>query len=183
MAVPNNSRWLRAVAAVILLLNTVGCASDSGEAPIKTQPAVGRTYPDAPLLDQVVKCMNDKGWEVIVEWQGGYRGPEMNSDLSSQWIAASNECAEAAGYFDPQLNQAQVRELYRQEVATHACIVALGEASDQPPSEQTYVDTYGTGRQYYAIAAVLAAQLPNPETERIAKKCVPPTWFLNVSGL
>lgn len=175
------SLWAGATA--LLMLTSAGCAIDPGATPSNTPLASERTYPEAPLLDRVVDCMHEKGWEVIVGWESGYTGPEMNADLSSQWITASNECAEAAGYFDPQLNTAQIKELYHQEVATHECIVALRGASDQPPSEQTYIDTYRSASQYYAIAAVLAAQLPQSETKRIAEKCVPPTWFLNVSGL
>lgn len=170
------------LAAAFSLVSVVGCANANDiDLPNPAVSAAEQDYPEAPLLEAIEECMNDQGWEIIVDpAEAGYSGPEMSPELSAQWIQASNACAEEVGYFDPQLNLSQQRELYEQEVSTHECIVALGQPSDRPPTEQVYLDTYGTGDQYFAIGALAAAQMPIRD---VALQCPPPTWFLNVSGL
>jgi hypothetical protein len=127
--------------------------------------------------------MEDAGWEVQVDWQGGFSGPEMSSDSAAQWTDASDACADEVGYFDVALNDSQLAELYEQEVDEHDCLIALGQPSDEPPSAQTYVESYQSATQYFAIAKVLALQLPDSQTKKITQECAPPTWFLNVSGM
>lgn len=169
-----------AVAACTIL---AGCTSvQAGDSPADGPPiSSNQDYPEAPLLEAIEQCMNELGWEIVIDpAQAGYSGPEMSPESSSQWIQASNSCAEEVGYFDPQLNLSQQRELYDQEAATHECLVASGHPSDLPPSEQVYIDTFGTAQQYFAIGALAEAQMSLREA---ALSCPPPTWFLNVSGL
>jgi hypothetical protein len=110
-------------------------------------------------------------------------GNYSNSDSASQWMEASDGCAEEIGYYDPMLSDGQLAELYEQEVTEHDCLTALGHPSDEPPTAQTFVESYGSATQYFAIAGVLEQRLPEPQTKEITAECPPPTWFLNVAGI
>ena len=127
--------------------------------------------------------MRDKGTEVVFDITGGLSGPEMDSSQSGLWAAAANTCGTETGYFNPQLSQSQIRQLYSQEVAERACLAELGFDSPEPPSEQSFIDSYGTGDQYYAVHSAGADQVGRGKMSEIVQKCPPPTWFLNVDGL
>lgn len=56
----------------------------------------------------------------------------------------------------------------------------FGHAGDEPPSKQSYLDTFASTDQYYAILVLnTLAQSPY---EAAITACPPPTWFLNYTG-
>jgi hypothetical protein len=134
------------------------------------------------LAEAALACIRDAGWEAEMDWTGGINGPEMNSAQVSQWQAVAAKCTEQAGYTNPQLTDAQKRQLYAQEVAERDCLAGLGYVSDPPPSEQRYVDTWGTGEQYAAFFAAGADKTGQAEMMKTVRECPPPSWFLNLDG-
>lgn len=138
------------------------------------------------LTEAMATCMHDKGMEVGFDIKGGLSGLETDSSQSGLWRAAANTRGTATGYVNPQLPQSQIRQSYSQEVAERACLAELGFGSPESPSEQTYIDSYGTGDQFYAVHSAGAdqvGQVGQGKMSEIVQKCPPPTWFLNVDGL
>ena len=80
------------------------------------------------------------------------------------------------------LSEAQKRELYAQEVKEHKCLTDLGIDSAEPPTEQTYLDTYQTKDWYFAMQPGLI-NLPRGKQPKIIAQCPPPTCVWNISGL
>lgn len=121
--------------------------------------------------------MQDAGWEATVNWDGAVVGPQMPTTQVDLWLEAERNCAVETKFGDlSQLSDAQIHELYDQEVTEYECLIEQGKNPTRPPSEQLYRDTFRTADQYYAIKGTVAT----PELMRL---CPAPTWFLNLEGL
>lgn len=180
------SRDGRHSAAIIafLALALAGCGGGGGSESAAPKPGSGDPkMPDSPVIDRQVACMVDAGWDVHRNWSGGIEGAEIPEEQNDQWQAASDKCAEQSGWNDTgNLSDAQTRELYAQEVEEHKCLTDLGIDSAEPPTEQTYLDTYQTKDWYFAMQPGLIT-LPQGQQPEIIAKCPPPTWVWNISGL
>jgi len=168
-----------------LLLSISGCSNDSAGNPSAAHSSADTSgLPKSPVTDRLVECMKDAGWDVARSWQGGIESDTIPADQQSAYQAANDKCSKTSGWADANgdLTEAQVRELYTQEVASHECLVADGVDSAEPPSEQTYMDTFHTKKQYFAFLPGFDS-LGQSEMQAAVRKCPPPTWFLNVSGL
>lgn len=178
--------WRRPAIAVALMLSLLsGCGSDD-ESPAdatSTQSAADSDLPPSPVTDRLVKCLQDAGWDVKRSWEGGLEISGVPADQQSAYQAANDRCSESSGWNSASnLNDAQVKELYQQEVEAHGCYLKIGVDSAQPPSEQRYIETYQTKDQYYAFLPGFDS-LNQAKMQAAVKECPPPTWFLNLTGL
>lgn len=165
--------------ALLLLASILTACSPTEAAPT---PA-GADLPDSPLAEQTIRCMEDQGFEASLEWDGGISGPaKVSADESGQWGTAIQACAEESGYGNLQaLTDEQVIELYAQEVAEYECLRDAGYSPAEPPSQQTYVDTFASADQYYAFQEALDP-MGQKDAQEATALCPPPTWFLNLTG-
>ena len=100
---------------------------------------------------------------------------------------AMDRCAESSGVNAwnnwSAWSEDQIRELYRQEVAEHECLIGIGADSPEPPSVQTYIDTFDTADQYFAVMpAMLNPEGSGHSLESLVSMCPPPTWYPNIDG-
>lgn len=176
----NSGVWRRPIALAGLLFLLSGCTGlASEENPVSEIEGV----PAAPLAERTIACMKEAGWDASLDWDGTITGPEMTGALASQWVEAADVCGKKTGFQDPQLNDEQIQAVFEQEKAEAACLRMLGYQVEEPPSSQTYVDTYGTADQYYAHASLDLQALGISKMREALSACPPPTMFLNVPGL
>ena len=157
--------------------------SNSSDGDSSPAANVSPTKPRAPLAERVVKCMQDEGLEASVDWQGSVTGPEMTTDQYAKWSEISSKCSESVGYFNTQLTLIQKKELYAQELKARECLAENGYPSDEPPSEQQFIDTWGGADQYSAYFAAGGGEFNEAEARKVVALCPPPSWFLNLRGL
>jgi len=140
----------------------------------------------APTTVRLVQCMRDAGWDVTPSWGGGIDSAEMDASQQSAWDAAFHECAESSGWRKAntygEWTPEQVEQLYAQEVASHQCMVEHGWSSDEPPSKQTFIDTFATADQYFAMVPAIDNVSSRSDFEEIQIACPPPTWFTTIDG-
>ena len=172
-----------------VVLTFVGAAFVSGCTQIDVSPSPSASnelqMPESPITDRAVACMVDRGWPVERSWYGGYETyASVPDEQQSQYLAAEKECAEQSGFdtANESLTDAQIRQLYRQEVEEHECLTDLGLESYEPPSEQVYLDTYLTEDWYFAMQPAFDT-LGSQRMIQVIAQCPPPTYFLNLDGL
>ncbi len=79
------------------------------------------------------------------------------------------------------LTDAQLEQLFEQEVAEYECLTDLGYEIEEAPTFQSYLDTFKSADQYYAIQSLTG--LGQADMTSVIAQCPPPTWFLNLDGL
>jgi hypothetical protein len=178
------SRMLGAVTVVLCVAaggSLAGCSQPT-PSPVTDLSTVG--MPASPITDKTVECLIDRGWDAKRNLEGGWDGPE-NLPAAQQPVYFDDvqECGDETGWNTAwqNLTEAQMKELYVQEVREYQCIVDQGYGGTEPPTEQTYLDTFHSADQYYAIMS--AQDLGRARYEALISVCPPPTWFLNISGL
>ncbi len=145
---------------------------------------VDESLPASPITDRLVTCMADEGWTVTRSLEGGVMGPSNISEAQlEKYNEASEKCGKESGWSDAwqSLTDAQLRQLYDQEVDEQRCLADLGYVGEEPPSEQTYLDTFMTPNQYYAFTVI--DDLHRSDWEAAVRECPPPTLYLNLDGL
>lgn len=133
-------------AAVLSLLVLTGCGSAASES-AKDYKAMSGTLP-LEQAQQVVACVKDKGFTVHADTQGGvgFQGgkdvPEDQSDLA---LAAIEDCRNELGQGENDQVPAtaeQLAKLYQLNLETKTCLEGKGFTIVEPPSEQTFVETF-----------------------------------------
>ena len=158
-----------------IAISLASCWAGGGE-PFQN-PSASDGVPPSPLGEKLVRCMQEAGWEARVDWNGAVVSPEMHTSQVDQWMEAQRICADETKFGDlSQLSTSQIRELYTQELAEYECLLEQSMHPPAPPSEQSYLDSFGTADQYYAIKGTVA-------TPELMQLCPAPTWFLNLEGL
>jgi hypothetical protein len=173
-------RLLAGIGIALALCALSACTSPAETTSSSSAPSA---KPDAPLAEKLAACIKDEGFEATVEWDGSVTAPEMPQAQSNKWGEVSTACAEKVGFYVTELTTAQKSQLYRQELAERECLAGLGKPTDEPPSEQQYIDTWGTADQYYAYYAAGGADFSQAEAKRLVADCPPPTWFIKLDGL
>ena len=176
--VPRRTVAIAATVALALVLSSCGSVTTP-----HPDSASANALPPSPITDKMVRCLTDAGWEVQRSIEGGVQGPvNLPPAQLASYQSAADACADETGWSTPlsDFTDKQRHELYVQEVAEQSCLTELGYPGDEPPSEQTYLDTFASIDQYYAFRAV--SDLHKQEFEAAIRSCPPPTWFLNISG-
>ena len=169
------------------LVAVSGCGASPDSAGFSSAESTGLEVPYSAVTDRFVRCMRDAGWEAEPDWGGGVGVPGVPFSQQTQVDDAMDGCAESSGwnaaYHWEVWSSEQVRQLYEQEVAEHECLVALGVASHEPPTEHTYFDTFATGDQYYGMMpGILHPEVYGFSLQSLVSMCPPPTWFPNMDG-
>ena len=170
-------RALVAVAAVTATLLTAGCTAD---APRQVAASVAVN----PLNQNLITCLADAGFETTETWDGAVT-PAASLPLAQQqpFAAAGQACAEKLGLIDFRLTDAQLSQLYAQELESRACLIAEGREVEEPPSEQTFIDEYYV-EFWGAWSRSDALELTKEsEAKALAAACPPPSWWLQLDGL
>lgn len=132
----------------------------------------------------MVACIEEQGFEAKVDWNGGIVSvPQiLPTSEGDQWQAASDRCLHQTGWGDWSLLTLDQRKLlYQQEIKEHRCLLALGVQTSDPPSEQTYMDTFYSAEHYYAALEMMDSRtLTITQMHDIVAACPPPTWFLDI---
>lgn len=120
--------------------------------------------------------MAETGWKVRVVSDREVEPEGVNADQAAVYRQALDACTESYEQMYPPapITTETVRDLYRQELATMACLQKLGIQGETPPSEQAYIDEYLAHgfSTWFAYANVNAqSSVPLPEVE---KKCPQP---------
>lgn len=150
----------------------VGCSEAATEVAAQ-QPSADTTLPSSSVNDAMLSCMREVGWDAEMEWSGAISYGSIPDEQTEVFQRDFEACVEQTGWGDlTRLTTEQIESLYAQEVETFECLREIGEEPAEPPTEQRYVDTFGTGEQYYAIEDVVA-------TPEVVSACPPPTWFTN----
>ena len=171
------------------LVTVSGCAAAGVSVPTESvdSPDVSFEVPYSAVTDRFVRCVRDEGWDAEPDWGGGVNVPGVHFDQQSQVSAAMERCGASSGWNAANnwavWSNEQILQLYRQEVEEHECLVALGVPSYDPPSAQTYLDTFDTVDQYYGMEPGMAdPSASGLSRESLVSQCPPPTWFPNIDG-
>lgn len=167
------TRLVSGLAASFLLIGWAsGCTGgDDPESEPRGQQSAA--LPASAVNDAMMSCMASRGWTGEL---GGDGGIEWGSIPDSQ-VAALNadqrDCVDSTGWGDlAALTTEERRSMYAAEVAEFACLQELGLDPPQPPTEQSYLDTFNSAEQYYAFKGLSL-------TPQQTLDCPPPTLFMN----
>ena len=153
------------------VIATVGCSTDrENENATRSNPG---DMPASTVNDAMLACMKSAGWEGKMERGGGMNFGSIPSEQMSQYERQSAICTEKTGWGNlAVLTSDQRRTMFDLEVEEYQCLKDLGLSPAEPPTEQTYMDTFDSGDQYYAIRDITL-------TVEQMNECPPPTWFMN----
>ena len=188
-ASPIRSVSAPAACAVFLavLAIVVGCSATNAPAPSSTSATAKN-----PVNRDLIRCIADAGFEAEETWNGGVMNKNTPPEQLDVFSAAVNSCAETLGLATFALTDAQLAELYEQELVERDCLIAEGFGVDDPPSLHTYIDTWNTEARWTAWdssdAAIPTGFDPDRDTslelqQALAQRCPPPSWWLNLEGL
>ncbi|MFT4010062.1 MAG: hypothetical protein QM655_08475 [Nocardioidaceae bacterium] len=158
-----------AVASVLL----AGCSGSSKDDAGASGEHSSQSLPTSSVNEAMISCMQGEGWTATMKLDGTISNGSVPEEQQDALDRSAAKCSKRTGWGDlAALTTTQRRELYKQEVAEHDCLVKLGLTPPEPPTEQTYLDTFQTADQYYAGALMSL-------TDDQVRECPPPTWFMN----
>ncbi|WP_159600551.1 hypothetical protein [Agromyces humi] len=169
-----------AVLAAAIALSLAGCAPATNVAETAAAPSAAPVINFTPTeedtrADIMAGCLTELGWEgLVVNWDGGIDTGHIPEEQQDQFQADSATCIEAFPVVP--LTDAEIREMYAAEVANSDCLVGLGYAMPQTPTEQTYVDTYGTENQWFAMVGASPQTMKEETYKDVFTTCPPPAW-------
>ncbi len=177
--------WLSATALVVALL-VAGCAASEDEIvlPDVTPRPSDAGVPQSKIIDDFVGCMQERGWNAARDSIGKPFVSNTPEDQQEIMMGDSRECGELSGFTTSWKKESwtteQLTALYKQELANHVCMLAIGLESNDPPSLQTYLDTWGTEKQYRSQDPGLDARFGQAAYNKAVIACPPPAWFFNL---
>lgn len=157
------------VLSVIVIAALTACTA--------TPDSTGPEPAPVDALTATIRCMEERGFEATADAYGGFSSPEMGPEQSALWREAAEECKAETGWGVENYDDEQLAELYALEVEQFDCLVDLGYTPQEPPSLQSYIESWGGGSEppYQPFASVIAG-LKAEEQQRILEECPPPRW-------
>lgn len=153
----------------------IGCSN--GEESVASPAQSGQSYSSA--ADSVFQCVTDKGWGAKISWDGTITASSeiIPRAQYSSYQEDLNECWKVVDDRILTMSPAEIANAYAAELKTRDCLITLGYTVDQPPSEQTYADSF-FGERWTAYGASTFVQSPpsDEDWERVGKTCVQPSW-------
>lgn len=159
---------MSAVAAFSVIL--MGCQSapaDNSAEPKKSESA-------SPVLDDAYECMIDLGWNVTLADDGSITA---NQDtVAKEQLDVYNEAiggcfADAEARYA--LEDSDLPGLYKAELATQECLAENGVAVTDPPTEQTFVDSF-RANPWMAYSDIDTTTIEASEWKRLNDNCPQP---------
>lgn len=165
----------------LLLASITGCAASPDRSEGEDPP--GQSL--SPAADVVYQCLVDKGWDVTITWDGGIEA--RSSDVPDAQVGRYEEdSAKCWAVIDERVaayTPAQIAEVYDMELATRECLIEQGLSVAEPPSEQTYIDTFhGERWMAYGASDIDAVAGDQARWKEIATACPQPSWSLGAEG-
>lgn len=134
-----------------------------------------------PVLDgakKVQECVAKKGFTISVRATGEleYSDKQVPDNQAPLADAAIAECQKQNPVGRSEAwPRDKLPKLYALELAEMACIKNLGLATDDPPSQQRFIDTYRTADAWSARASALARNTLTQDTyDRLTVSCPDP---------
>lgn len=137
----------------------------------------------SPAADAAYQCLLDQGWDVTIDWDGGIAAdsssiPEAQVSIYEQAVI---DCYTPIDDAILAMSEAEIAEVYLDELKTRECLISEGYNVGAPPSEQTYVDTFQTAPwSAWADAQISQDGLSDQEWQQLNSKCTQPAWSLGV---
>lgn len=164
------------IVTIAFALTLTACTSQ-GEPKSEATPASEIAgYVGPPRVEEIVKCINELGWDAELNWDGGVSFGTVPPEQINQLNADQQTCVEK--FPSQQLNLDGIRDLYAAEVANSDCLAGLGYQMPKPPTEQAYVDAYGTADQWFAMVGASPEAMPEKKYQEAFTACPPPAWQL-----
>ncbi len=169
---PGASRRRIRVAAILLPLLLGGCST------VVTPGSAAPTTDFPPsLLDDFVRCLTDRGYEIAVGGWGDLTfvmPDEVRTALGDQLWQDYTDCRVSTGFFAAESaeSESERRQLYHREVETYRCYLAEGHTPPAPPSEETFVSEVGV----YSTATYMTA-LSEEAARELNMACPSPIMF------
>lgn len=180
-------RWpLRLALATILVGSLAGCSA--GPEPVEVTNSAKN-----PLIAAEIQCLAEAGFEGEETWDGALvNGPSVTSGEFDDFGRALESCNEQLGIENFALTDAQFVQLYEQELAEKECLAAEGYDVGEPPSVETFMQTWATPSRWTAWDSSNAADPSAFDADfeksqalqmQLALRCPPPSWWLQLDGL
>lgn len=182
-----SSRFVAIVALCSLGVLT-SCAQGSTQTPAEQTPSsyTDNVGPDGLINGKTIselsgevafECMQDLGWTSLVLGADGFSGnvpEEQGARYDSDLVVCFAE-AEAA-YPPVPMSERAIRERYALEVEARFCLIELGYAISEPPSEQAWVEQFngGEGELLWLPYAEVFAQANITQSEEAELKTACP---------
>lgn len=99
--------------------------------------------------------MEDAGWVVTLTPDNGFSFSDVPEEQQEVLSQALTDCQ--TKFPAPPMNASNLTVLYEAEIAQRDCLVGLGYEMPEPPTLDTYIDSYGSDA-WFAISDT------NPET-------------------
>lgn len=150
-----------------------GCAA--------SEPGPRPSHPLAEYAERVTACLQDRGWDAVATFDNTVTSGDPKTGIPPEQLtayqAAEQECIDELGYGEPRTpTTEQLREMYQLDIAERECMIDLGFDIAELPSEQVYIETFGT-----ASGWDIGQQVPvfptQQEYQRVWTACPPPQWF------
>lgn len=170
---------LKVTVATAGLLLLCGCTGPSEvSAPQESlTPSSSPTYDTMEKwIGAVVGCLHENGWDDATVTNDG-QGIEIESLPQEQheaYRATREACEDQSGTAPNAVppNEEMIKEQYDHLLTSVGCIESMGyEVSETPPSEETFVDDYLSGRAVWSPFLALSKQLTTSEWEDLIESC------------
>lgn len=153
-------------------VSDVSASNNANDHDIPDETSAIPTFDGTALehLHAFAACLENKGYAATVD----------ESDMSLSWNYSEDidrECMLEVGELAPlPLTDAQIRDLYEQELRTKACLEGLEFEVPDPISEDQYVQEYqsSSGPSWYAYLGV-PEQLGPTEWQSVNDECPQPS--------
>jgi hypothetical protein len=179
MLIKRVQRILFLVFACVAALTLAACSS-----PATPEPSPSAATPTAGAVQYstmdgwvgaVVDCLHEAGWaDVVASSEGpGIDNPTLPNDQVDVYDEARIACETAAGTAPnaAPLTDEQIRAQYQHLVKAASCITNEGYSTTEPPSEQTFVDDYVSGKPTWSPFLELPKTLSQAEWEQLNVTC------------
>ncbi|WP_401001111.1 hypothetical protein [Agromyces sp. GXQ0307] len=159
-------------------LTLAGCAS-TPESPGAKALEEGLSL--SPASNQVYECLEEKGWDVTLTWDGGIEVssatiPTAQRDLFDEDAEA---CWQPINDRIQNMGADEISDVYQDELTTRECLIDLGFEVGEPPSKQEFIDTF-QGLRWSAYADSNVDASVDDEWRETNIACPQPAWSFGV---
>lgn len=156
-------RLLGTSAAIMIAVGVTACAASTPQPPSEPQPDSFQQ-----MLAAHARCLQDRGWVDAAYDDTSSLTVSVPAGQEEQYSKDSSDCKQEIGFKQVEssvgLSTKSLTRLYELEVETARCLSDLGYETDQPPSRQSFIDDYQSGKGGW----IAYGQLPEMGQEEFA---------------